>query len=172
MAYFTGTDAINHETKIKALLKTYLQEKLTEEPHLTTFAEYGGADVVLLDDEPTEADQSGNPHILISKQKHETENWWKVVDDVLRRGKRHLWTFQAYAIASEFSGAATGINNPVGSDEKLSAALNYIIEAGHSDLAALGLEEIEIMSDLEKIKDEDIHINPYRITITTYTLFN
>lgn len=123
------------------VLQTYLETKLAEEPHLSTFAPYGGVDVVLLDEEPTEVERVGKPHILLSGVSGTDERWG--------RGYERA-TIASPAIASDFAGA----KDDTPSQSLLSQALVSIVRDGRPELIGLGLEGASIAEGRQSYSPE------------------
>jgi hypothetical protein len=117
--------AITDAHDARTALQSVLAADLAGEPHATTFAAYGGVDVILEDDEPDEPDQVGKPYVAIGEPTEADSEWGWWFRDV---------SIPVRVMATDFSGAQTGAANPVGSDTLLSKAITAIVRDRYTTL--------------------------------------
>jgi len=145
------------------ILRTQLQTALNAD---ATFATYGGADVVLADDEPNESERVGRPYILLDVESD-------VDSQAIEQADARDATTTFEVVANGFSGADVSIANPIGSDTLLSSALMNFMRANYGALRDAGLYRNRIEQGKERIEQGDAepetHRNPHRILFTYYT---
>lgn len=147
------------------IFRTYFQNILDSE-YADTFSSYGGAEVILEDDEPGEPERMGKPFIVLSIER-DTDS-----ADVKQEDARDV-TARFDVCANEFNGARTGGSNPVGSDTQLSKVLSSVIKTNYRELRDMGFTRIRIDTQREQIQqaagEAPTHLNPHRIVFTYYT---
>lgn len=157
MNYINGRDAM-------AALHAFVKAKMDGE-YSQQFANYGGADAVLEDDEPTEPEHAGRPYIVFSLGSDSVSEWSAPANP------RNDVEVQARTVANDFNGAQIGAANIEGSDTILSRVLTQIIEGGTAELAALGLHLASISATTETIRDNgggEFHENPHIVRATYF----
>ena len=159
MGYFIGTEARQHETAIKAILKTYLKTVLD-----TAFSPVG-VDVIFRDDE-VDDQYGGRPFIGLTKVKVKTERWGRTIEGDYFPGTRYLWQFEAVAVANDFNGGLTGADN------MLADELVYAVDSpeGYAALDSLKIEEAKIEAGQESFVEGGGRENPFTIYFTTHAL--
>ena len=135
------------------VLKTRLQTRLNAD-YATVFAPYLGVDVILEDDEPAEAEQVGKPYILLGVQSEEDEPVWGRI--------ARKFSINAEIVATEFSGAQTGVSNPIGADTLLANAFVRIVREDYAFLRDAGLFAVTCRKRKEQYQDIT-HRNPHEI---------
>jgi hypothetical protein len=148
-------------------LQGHIQNEL-DTTYAATFAEYGGADVTLEDDESQGEDLAGKPVIVMGIESEGPSEAVRTID---------AWdaTARFDVLANPFNGATTGAHNPIGSDTKLSRTLKRILRTDYQDLVALGLYRIRIETSAETVDEpteddpSEVHTNPHRIRFTYFT---
>lgn len=176
--FFSGTAARRIENTAETLLVNFIQGQLNDVslPYKAELASFGGADVVTADQEETRAEQNGRPCIVLDLIRIEREATQCAVDDgnggtTVKHGTFAVFSYRAECVASEYSGALVGVENPVAADEMLAGHLVSIIDEGFDALAALGLEEAEIAPLGESRTDDDmLRINAHQISFAVTTV--
>ena len=145
------------------ILRTQLQAVLDGD---ATFTPYGGADVVLADDEASEEERVGRPYVLLDVEGDVMSS------EIMQADARDASaTFEV--VANDFSGAQTGAANPTGSDTLLSGALMDFMRENYAALRDAGLYRNRIEQGKERIQQSDdepeTHRNPHRILFTYFT---
>lgn len=145
------------------IIQTALQAALDAD---ATFTPYGGANVVLMDDEATAAESAGKPYIYLNVESD-------VPSVQVSTADARDATVAFDVVANDFSGATTGAANPVGSDTLLSTALMNFMRDNYAALRDAGLCFNRIEQGRERIQTSDEapaeHRNPHRIFFTYFT---
>jgi hypothetical protein len=126
------------------IIRDRFQEALNDD-YLSDFEPYGGADCILSDDEPTEAERVGKPYVLLVPEASEYSETW---------GAQEVRVV-AQCKATDFNGARKGIANDIGSHTLLSRKLTAYIRSNYDTFNALGVQGIEIDEPRKSIETKE-----------------
>jgi hypothetical protein len=138
------------------ILKEGIQEALDTD-YADDFAPFGGADCILLEEEPTEAERDGKPYILLSSEPSDYSDDW---------GAQEV-RVQALCKANEFNGGRVGAVNEIGSQTLLSRRLTAFLRSNYETFNALGVQGLEIDEPRRSIETRDggvMQVVTHRIT--------